>query len=219
VPASNIMTRAEEMTCLHAREKHSIESLLQLLDKTTYRGFPVISARDPSSAISTELPARTTSRGSSPSNTLLGYISRTELSYALQVAYAPSNSVKYPGGRGLPLSSSCFFTHNPAASPRSSLDLRPWMDQTPITLNANSSFQFAVNMFQKLGLRYLLFVDRGAFKGLLTKKDIWYVLNAGETATKSKGFVAGAGVLREEADEGAEHESNEEERGLLRDEG
>ena len=93
------------------------------------------------------------------------------------------------------------------------------MDQTPITLNANSSFQLAVNMFQRLGLRYLLFVDRGAFRGLLTKKDIWWVLNAGETATKANSFVAGAGVLREEADEGVEHENNEEGRGLLREEG
>jgi chloride channel 3/4/5 len=213
VPASNIMTRAEEMTCIDAKVQHTIESLLQLLEKTTYRGFPVISAR--------ESPSRPASRHGSLNKTLLGYISRTELSYALQVASAPTNSIKYPGGRGLALTSHCYFTHNPTASPRNSIDLRPWMDQTPITLNANGSFQLAVNMFQKLGLRYLLFVDRGAFRGLLTKKDIWWVLNAGETATaKANGFVAGAGVLREEADPtGVEHESDEEERGLLRDEG
>ena len=216
VAAANIMTRAEEMTCLDARGEHTIDSLLQLLDKATYRGFPVISARDPTSAVTSGLPTGSKSRNVTLSNTLLGYISRTELSYALQVASAPSSSMKHPGGRGLPLNTPCFFTHNPTASPRKSLDLRPWMDQTPITLNANSSFQLAVNMFQKLGLRYLLFVDRGAFRGLLTKKDIWWVLNAGETAAKANGFVAGAGVLREA---NAEHESNEEERGLLRDEG
>jgi chloride channel 3/4/5 len=216
VPASNIMTRAEEMTCLDAREKHTIESLLQLLERTTYRGFPVISAREPTSAASFHPPSGPGSRHDLLNQILLGYISRTELLYSLQVASAATNSLKYPGGRGLALTSPCYFTHNPAASPRNTLDLRPWMDQTPITLNTNSSFQLAVNMFQKLGLRYLLFVDRGAFCGLLTKKDIWWVLNAGETATKANNFVAGAGVLREEADEGVEHENNEEERGLLR---
>jgi chloride channel 3/4/5 len=220
VPASNIMTRAEEMTCIDARDKYTIESLLQLLEKTTFRGFPVISAREHTSAATSHPVPLPSSRHGTPNQILLGYISRTELSYALQVASAPTNSLKYPGGRALALTSPCYFTHNPAASPRNTLDLRPWMDQTPITLNAHSSFQLAVNMFQKLGLRYLLFVDRGAFRGLLTKKDIWWVLNAGETATKANGFVAGAGVLREEAnEEGVHHQNNEEERGLLRDEG
>ena len=90
------------------------------------------------------------------------------------------------------------------------------MDQTPITLNAGSSFQMAVTMFQKLGLRYLLFVDRGQLKGLLTKKDIWWVLNAGEATRDGETFVAGTGVLREQAnDEG--DDAAEEERGLLDD--
>jgi chloride channel 3/4/5 len=87
------------------------------------------------------------------------------------------------------------------------------MDQTPITMNAGSSFQLAVTMFQKLGLRYLLFVERGQLRGLLTKKDIWWVLNAGDASRDGQSFVPGTGVLREEnTDEG---EAAEQERGLL----
>jgi chloride channel 3/4/5 len=81
-------------------------------------------------------------------------------------------------------------------------------------MNAGSSFQLAVTMFQKLGLRYLLFVERGQLRGLLTKKDIWWVLNAGDASRDGKSFVPGTGVLREEnTDEG--DEAAEQERGLL----
>ena len=67
-------------------------------------------------------------------------------------------------------------------------------------------------MFQKLGLRYLLFADRGAFEGILTKKDLWWILNAGEVSKDGITFVAGAGVLREAE---IEQDGYEEERGLL----
>ena len=51
------------------------------------------------------------------------------------------------------------------------------MDQTPLTLPSRSDFHLSVTYFRKLGLRYVLFVDAGALVGLLTKKDVWYVLN------------------------------------------
>lgn len=87
------------------------------------------------------------------------------------------------------------------------------MDQTPITVQANSTLQLAVSMFQKLGLRYLLLVDRGSLKGLLTKKDIWWVLNASEAQKKSATFVPGTGLLREQ--DSGELERDEEAEGLL----
>ncbi|KAH0398469.1 hypothetical protein KCU89_g7208, partial [Aureobasidium melanogenum] len=86
-------------------------------------------------------------------------------------------------------------------------------------LNSAIGLELCVNYFQRLGLRYLGFCDRGVLKGLLTKKDVWFVVNGGD---ESGGRVAGAredeaahmrvrgigaGVLRE-GDEG-------EERGLL----
>jgi chloride channel 3/4/5 len=68
------------------------------------------------------------------------------------------------------------------------------MDQTPITLRSNCSLQLTNEMFQKLGLRYIIFLDRGGIlAGLLTKKDIWYVLETGEESR----IGSGAGALRE----------------------
>ncbi|KAI1355546.1 chloride channel [Xylaria sp. FL0043] len=109
---------------------------------------------------------------------LLGYISRSELAYNLAAC-------------NLPPETEAFFSHQPLADPRSTLDLRPWMDQTPLTLPSRSSLHLAVSYFQKLGVRYVLFSDRGVLQGLLTKKDCWYVLN-GVEETRRTGAADGA---------------------------
>ena len=218
VPVSNVMTRVEELVCLNARHSHTIESLNNLLATTHHRGFPVVTT---ASANGTRLTSSNDVTSTNPtstasSNILLGYISRTELSYALDVATSPTNNPHRPGGRNLPTTTPCHFIHVPSAPPLTTLDLRPWMDQTPITLNVGSSFQLAVTMFQKLGLRYLLFTEKGQLKGLLTKKDIWWVLNAGEATRGGDNFVPGTGVLREENNDDGD-EAAEQERGLLDD--
>lgn len=147
VPVKQVMTRIEDLVVLTATG-HTIQSLDTLLKNNAYRGFPVIDTAQDA--------------------VLLGYISRIELSFALQTALT---------NRQLPLDTEAFFSHQAMADPASSLDLRPWMDQTPITLNGNCNFGLAVSMFRKLGLRYVLFTEKGSLKGLLTKKDIWLVVN------------------------------------------
>lgn len=181
VPVSQVMTRVEDLAVLTATG-HTIESLKNVLQTYPFRGFPVIS--DPRDAV------------------LLGYISRAELSYNLRASSLPP--------RSLPPSTEAFFIHQPLADPTSTLDLRPWMDQTPITLPSRSTLQLTATYFQKLGLRYVLFCDKGVLQGLLTKKDMWYVLNGAEETRRSSvverdGYVSG--VTREEG--------GEEERGLL----
>lgn len=165
VPVSQIMTLTQDLSVLTA-SGHTIESIRDLLTSQPYRGFPVVS--------------------DALKNILLGYISRTELIYAISLATAEP--------RKLPPSTQIFFSHQPAADPHTSLDLRPWMDQTPITLNGKSSLQLTLSMFSKLGLRYVLFCDRGVLQGLFTKKDIWYVLDSAE----DRSARMGTGVLREE---------------------
>lgn len=165
VPVSQIMTQIQDLSVLTATG-HTIQSIHDMLISQPFRGFPVVS--------------------NVAKNILFGYISRTELIYALRLAAAEP--------RKLAPSTEVFFSHQPSANPHTTLDLRPWMDQTPITLNAKSSLQLALSMFSKLGLRYVLFCDRGALQGLLTKKDIWYVLDSAEAAAPR----IGAGVLREE---------------------
>lgn len=189
VPAAHVMTRVEDLIFITATG-HTISSLRKMLSQNHYRGFPVID--------------------NSRETLLLGYISRTELAYALQLALTPV--------RNLPPDTEAYFSHQPLSDPSTSLDLRPWMDQTPITLNAKSSFQLTVSMFQKLGLRYVVFTERGMLRGLLTKKDVWYVLNGMEEEKEEggAGMEVGRGGLREQRDDiGGENE----EWGLLREDG
>lgn len=167
VAVSRIMTSVDDLTIIPA-VGHTIESLTKLLATTPYRGFPVVS--DTANPI------------------LLGYISRNELSFALK-------SSDSRAGRDLPSETQAFFVHQPFADPMETVDLRPWMDQTPITLNSHISFSIVINMFQRLGLRYVLFVNKGILQGLLTKKDIWSILNGAEIR-QQKGL--GDGVFRVE---------------------
>ncbi|KAL2124070.1 hypothetical protein VTJ04DRAFT_435 [Mycothermus thermophilus] len=165
VPAAHVMTRVEDLVVLTATG-HTMASLTKILQEHPYRGFPVISdARDA---------------------VLLGYISRAELAYTLRAAAAPP--------RSLPPETEAFFVHQPLADPRTTLDLRPWMDQTPLTLPSRCRLHLAVSYFQKLGLRYVLFVDRGVLQGLLTRKDVWYVLNGAEETRRTSGLAAAAGT-------------------------
>jgi len=151
VPVSQIYTRIEDLVVITATG-HTIQSLEELLRQHRLRGFPVID--NPHDAL------------------LLGYISRTELAFALQSATSAP--------RSLSVDAEAFFSHQPMVDPTTTLDLRPWMDQTPITLNARASLQLTVNMFQRLGLRYVLFVDKGGLKGLLTKKDVWLCVSGSQ---------------------------------------
>ncbi|EAA28099.2 chloride channel protein 3 [Neurospora crassa OR74A] len=165
VPASQIMTRLDSDLIVLTATGHTIASLQKILETTPYRGYPVIS--NPRDAV------------------LLGYISRAELSYVL---YSP-------GGRAsnLPPETECFFSHQPLADPLTTLDLRPWMDQTPLTLPGRSPLHLAVSYFQKLGVRYVLFAERGVLQGLLTRKDVWHVMNGAEERVRDAVGAGGAG--------------------------
>ena len=150
IPVSQIMTRVEDLATLTATG-NTLQSLQGFLMVNQYRGFPIVADH--------------------AHDILLGYITRKELIFALKSVAAES--------RELPPTTEVFFSHQPEADPQTTLDLRPWMDQTPITLNAKSTLQLTIDMFHKLGLKYVLFCERGTLQGLLTKKDVWYVLDGG----------------------------------------
>ncbi|KPI45456.1 H(+)/Cl(-) exchange transporter 3 [Cyphellophora attinorum] len=180
VPVSNVMTELADMTCFDASRTYTVGTLQAILEKAG-------NGKGKGKAFGPAAAAR---------NVLLGYISRTELAFALEYAVVAQRDASNTNTRK---DIECYFRQPKNRTDlTNSLDLRPWMDHTPITLHVNSTFQLAVSMFQSLGLRNLLLVDRGAFKGILTKKDVWWILNASEDARKNQRFVAGTGVLREQ---------------------
>ncbi|TGZ83274.1 hypothetical protein EX30DRAFT_329364 [Ascodesmis nigricans] len=186
---ADIMTRIEDLVVI-SQTGHTVESLVDILETQSYKGFPVVEdTRD----------AR-----------LVGYISRSELRVALDQALHV---------RHIPDTTECTLT-TPTSSQQ--LDLRPWMDQTPITLPMNSSLNLAATLFQKLGLRYILFARHGILQGLLTKKDVYFVLNSEEVEPREgreegRGLLAPGGGMRGLGDEDDQSSigSGGEERGLL----
>ncbi|MCJ1310580.1 hypothetical protein MMC25_004245 [Agyrium rufum] len=150
IPVVELMTNIQDLITIKS-SAHTLQTLQEFLSAHNFRGFPVIDG---------------------PGNTLLGYISRTELDFALTAALSEPNK--------LPLDTQVIFSQSRLDAAGQPIDLRPWMDQTPITLNSKSTLQLTLDMFQKLGLKYVLFCDRGSLQGLMTKKDIWYILNDAE---------------------------------------
>ena len=166
IPVKEIMTRIEDLVVI-TETGHTIDSLEGILVGQPYKGFPVVSD--------------TRQAG------LVGYISRSELRFALDQARARSATGD----------TECVFTTPRSVIEGDYLDLRPWMDQTPITLSPKSSLMLVANLFQKLGLRYVLFATHGLLQGVLTKKDVYFVLNAEEGAAGVAGRLSGIGEGRE----------------------
>ncbi|KAK5076467.1 hypothetical protein LTR64_006053 [Lithohypha guttulata] len=110
---------------------------------------------------------------------LVGYLAEGELEYGLNVIGADvdtSTNVRL-------LSSSHPGAENPeeisSYTPRVShddeeLDLSPFVDRTPLAICAASPMEYAVEMFGKLGLRYLIVTEEGSGKvnGVIIKKRL-----------------------------------------------
>ncbi len=72
---------------------------------------------------------------------LLGYISHSELQFAMQQA------IELGGTSG----ATCCYFDQPTYSDRShSIDMRPWMDQTPFVLSIQANIGMVMDLFQKM---------------------------------------------------------------------
>ncbi|ORX91368.1 hypothetical protein K493DRAFT_286877 [Basidiobolus meristosporus CBS 931.73] len=140
---SQVMTRVDDLVVIPANST-TLDSLDEIMQFTDYKGFPVVSSlRD---------------------MMLIGFISRNELRFAIDQAKRAD---------GISGSSPCYFgTALPVLEATAYVDLRPWMDMTPITASYKLSMETVMELFRKMGIRYLLFVQNGKLHGLLTKKDI-----------------------------------------------
>lgn len=49
------------------------------------------------------------------------------------------------------------------------VDLSPWVDQIPVMLEQDMPMEVVVQMYQRLGLRFVLFTRRGELRGIMTK--------------------------------------------------
>ena len=212
--AAQVMTRVEDLVVLTAAG-HTIASLRRVLASCDYRGFPVVAdARDAAllgyisrAELAWNLDAAERGARRLPPETEVFFCSTTAATTAVGTLashhrHTSSVSRRRPEAEaeGVDLGTTGAATSGFDAgagagvsddAPAQTLDLRPWMDRTPLTLPSRASLHLAVSYFQKLGVRYVLFVDRGALQGLLTKKDCWYIL---EGAEETRRAAAEAGI-------------------------
>lgn len=95
---------------------------------------------------------------------LIGYTGRDELRYAIDSAR------ERPNVDGDTL---CHFSDEiPVMDTSGFLDLKPWMDSTPFTVHPQFPMEMVLEIFKKMGLRYVLITVKGRLVGLITKKDL-----------------------------------------------
>lgn len=96
--------------------------------------------------------------------TLIGYVFKSELKRALERdAQVPAHVIIFdPQATGSQLS----------------LDLSQIVDNEPIRTPIRAKLITAVHLFQTLGVPYLLLEDGGRFAGIVTRRDIWNLLES-----------------------------------------
>ncbi|KAI5952847.1 GEF1 [Candida jiufengensis] len=89
-----------------------------------------------------------------------GYISRYELEYVLKQQDGIVNDDIICN----------FNTKN--RNPLDQIDFSKYINKSPLTVNVNTTLEFILDIFVKLGPRYILIEENGSLAGIITRKDI-----------------------------------------------
>lgn len=139
-----------------------LEAVEDLLNQPKYQGFPIVE----------DLQSRT----------LLGYIGRTELRYAIE-------RLKRERGSAANANAKCTFSPPAAAlssvtpitptitqsadfgTSSASIDFSRYVDATPVTVHPRLPLETVMELFRKIGPRVILIEHHGRLEGLVTVKD------------------------------------------------
>ncbi|KAF1928076.1 chloride channel protein 3 [Didymella exigua CBS 183.55] len=160
VPVSTVMAR--DVVCLPATG-WTLRHLEATLRDNTFQGYPVVS----------DLSTRT----------LLGYIGRVELQYALDRARNDTRAS---------LSAGVSFAPSPSSSSSlpetDTINFAKFLDPTPLTVHPRLPLDTVMQIFHKMGPRAVLIEHRGRLAGLVTVKDcLRYEFQAEATQHNSGG--------------------------------
>ncbi|ORZ35273.1 chloride channel, partial [Catenaria anguillulae PL171] len=162
VNCGQVMTSVSDLIVLPATEA-TVGDLEQVLRDYSYKGFPVVA--------------------STKTMHVVGFINRNELRYALEQAkrrptidehtpcYFSGHLPAMPSSPAATILSFGSTVAHAVATAAHFVDLSSWMDQTPMTLVPRTPMEMVIELFKKVGLRYVLVTKNGALIGLITKKD------------------------------------------------
>jgi chloride channel 3/4/5 len=164
VPVSQVM--ASRVVCISATGM-KLRQMERLMNENQYQGYPIVE----------DLKTKT----------LVGYIGRTELRYAINRAkieqHAPPNAKCYfthqssttqstlqtPVGTGP--GPNTIFDSIPSTSAQTNLDFTRFADPTPLSVHPRLPLETVMEIFKKVGPRIILVEHRGRLAGLITIKD------------------------------------------------
>lgn len=135
----------------------ALKAVQRLLSQDTYQGFPVVDNEN--------------------SKTLVGYIGRTELKYALDRARRerPLNPLARctfsPHALSAVTPATPTFMTSPDPVSSTTIDLSRYVDTAPVTVHPRLSLETVMELFQKIGPRVILVEYHGQLTGLVTVKD------------------------------------------------
>ncbi|GAA5956912.1 hypothetical protein JCM3765_006638 [Sporobolomyces pararoseus] len=196
----HVMTKWNELTCL-TDEGWTVSQLEGLLDEQDYRGFPIVhSAQDRLlvgyldrvellSALaqirnnaSTNAQTRcyfTQSRRRGrripllpPSSPPIFEESPRNESRQLDPAHLDESEFDIVSGSDIISDEGKKEKEKELTEESSWISLKPWIDEIPVTLSQDTPMEVVVQMFQRIGLRFVLLTKQGALMGMLTKIDL-----------------------------------------------
>ncbi|KAJ1569276.1 glycerol ethanol, ferric requiring protein, partial [Nowakowskiella sp. JEL0078] len=182
--AEKVMTSADELVCFKSTGM-SVEEIEQILEKMDFKGYPVVQSQE--------------------DKILLGYISRKIVKNSLEtlrrnhrldqnavvyfIEYSQSDVMANSSvvTRNVTSASVRTRTRTSVSSPSlliaamgpngvNAIDLSIYVDFTPSTIHPKVPVERVMDIFKKIGPRYVLVQQSGRLKGLITKKDLLMLL-------------------------------------------
>ncbi|KAL6073810.1 Chloride channel protein [Balamuthia mandrillaris] len=136
--------KADNIVVIESNSVHTVESLEHFLDSNEYNGYPIVNRRE--------------------EMLLVGYIARKELRQALASARVTESVTS---------TSRCYFQPmKQTLDLDASIDMRPWMDVSPLQLSPQTPLNVVSDLFQTMGFRYLVVTRLGRMIGICTRKDL-----------------------------------------------
>jgi len=186
VPVSQVMTNS--VTALPAQGL-TLADVERILTENKFQGYPIVDDTE--------------------SNTLLGYIGRTELRYAIDrtkrdnlVSERAKCFFTPPTARSATTPSlsapSVTFDTMAATAGQLSIDFSRFIDPTPLTVHPRLPLETVMELFKKMGPRVVVCEYRGKLAGLVTVKDCLkyqFLVEAAEREELGGGFEEGGAKI------------------------
>ncbi|TKA77113.1 hypothetical protein B0A49_01406 [Cryomyces minteri] len=147
VPVSQVMTSSMTLLSASGLELRNVE---KIVDESKFQGFPIVEDH--------------------ASKTLLGYIGRTELRYAVDRAKRDQTATR-PAITPSTVSPAISFDTIDATFSQMSVDFSKFIDPTPLTVHPRLPLETVMELFKKMGPRVILVEYHGRLTGLVTVKD------------------------------------------------